>query len=463
MTAISKSWVTIADSAVDPDSPVDTTLMTGIRDDLVHLREWLGASFTAGAVQDHNHDGVNSALMEVGPNLLRNGSFEEGSAGWTLTPYTGGSVSVGTGNAVHGIKGLEIVSTVLANGGGHATSNEFISIAAGQTLDVRAMLNSSAAGQSAKISVIWYDSGQAQISVTDAYITVATTTTLAEAGGKVVAPASTRYFKVRITGGIPASGTAVGTVYFDGIFCTKQISSVDYQEFSANGTWTKPPGLAGNELVIVEVWGGGGGGSSYGDGGGGGGGGYCRREYLSSELAATETVTIGAGGAVNAPGGTTTFSSGADICRAYGGGQGGPGANYGGGGGGGTLSAGTAGAAGATGGTGGTGYSSSIATPSDTDALSPDSGAGGGGTIHPRAFWGGGGGGVGSAGGGAVSDGGYSAFGGGGGGGGTIGIGGISLHGGDGGAHGAAGVIPAGGGGCLAAGANGLCRVWVIR
>ena len=43
MAAISKAWVTIADSAVDPDSPGDATLMTGIRDDLVHLREWLGA------------------------------------------------------------------------------------------------------------------------------------------------------------------------------------------------------------------------------------------------------------------------------------------------------------------------------------------------------------------------------------------------------------------------------------
>lgn len=63
MTAISKSWVTIADAAVDPDSPLDTTLMTGLRDDVVHLREWLGASYYAGAEQDHNHDGVNSKLV----------------------------------------------------------------------------------------------------------------------------------------------------------------------------------------------------------------------------------------------------------------------------------------------------------------------------------------------------------------------------------------------------------------
>ena len=68
MTAISKAWVAIADGAVDPDSPIDSTLMTGLRDNDIHLREWIGASYEAGAVQDHNHDGVNSAPIagEVG-------------------------------------------------------------------------------------------------------------------------------------------------------------------------------------------------------------------------------------------------------------------------------------------------------------------------------------------------------------------------------------------------------------
>lgn len=68
MPAISKAWVTINDGAVDPDSPVDQALMEGMRDDLVHLREWLGASYFAGAVQDHDHDGSNSKPIagEVG-------------------------------------------------------------------------------------------------------------------------------------------------------------------------------------------------------------------------------------------------------------------------------------------------------------------------------------------------------------------------------------------------------------
>lgn len=60
MAAPSKAWVVIADSQVDADSPLDTTLMTGVRDDLIHLEEWLGKNYTAA--QDHNHDGVNSKV-----------------------------------------------------------------------------------------------------------------------------------------------------------------------------------------------------------------------------------------------------------------------------------------------------------------------------------------------------------------------------------------------------------------
>lgn len=57
----SKTWVDIADSQVDPDSPLDTVLMTGVRDDLVHLREWLGYGFTPA--QAHVHNGTDSAFV----------------------------------------------------------------------------------------------------------------------------------------------------------------------------------------------------------------------------------------------------------------------------------------------------------------------------------------------------------------------------------------------------------------
>lgn len=64
MTVPSKSWSVIADGQVDADSPLDTTLITALRDNLVHLEEWLGDGYTAA--KDHNHDGVSSSLIAGG-------------------------------------------------------------------------------------------------------------------------------------------------------------------------------------------------------------------------------------------------------------------------------------------------------------------------------------------------------------------------------------------------------------
>ena len=88
MAAPSKSWVTIADSQVDADSPGDTVLVTGFRDDLVHLREWLGMGYTAA--QNHDHDGVNSKLV---------GSVGDGAiGGWQLAFFTAGGTLLFSNN-----------------------------------------------------------------------------------------------------------------------------------------------------------------------------------------------------------------------------------------------------------------------------------------------------------------------------------------------------------------------------
>lgn len=76
---------------------------------------------------------------------------------------------------------------------------------------------------------------------------------------------------------------------------------VDIQLFTAGGTWTKP--LGARRVTVWCVGGGGGGGSgrcgtagSAGGGGGGGGAGTSFREIPAADIAATETVTVGAGG-----------------------------------------------------------------------------------------------------------------------------------------------------------------------
>ena len=217
MAAISKAWVTIGDAAVDPDSPGDTTLMTGIRDNLVHLREWLGASFFAGAVQDHNHDGVNSASIQVGPNLVRNGSFEDDSAGWTITDYTGGSHAFSTSTRHHGAKSLAITSTSTGNGGGDALTNEFIAVAGSAAYTWGAQVSASGANVSSRLSIVWYDAAQAQISEANLYNVTDTPTTKKGISGCVQAPSTARFAKLRVTGGVPGAGSATGTIFWDDV------------------------------------------------------------------------------------------------------------------------------------------------------------------------------------------------------------------------------------------------------
>jgi hypothetical protein len=245
-----------------------------------------------------------------------------------------------------------------------------------------------------------------------------------------------------------------GTAFSGGLFG----GIVDYQEFTANGTWYNPYAnasanayLTGLEQVFVMAWGGGGGGGSNNNTNRAGGGGACvLGYYMLSNLANTLSVIVGNGGSgirttttaigISGVGGNSSF----DSLIAYGGG-GANGSATGGGGGGGWLSAGTPGV------TGGAPLAGQVSTFGGCSTTTPGTNIFGGGN--------GPGGGAG---------GGFSVYGGGGGGGGS-GSSGNSIFGGNGGstASGSAdGSIPAGGGvanGTAAGnGGRGEVRVWVI-
>lgn len=121
-------------------------------------------------------------------------------------------------------------------------------------------------------------------------------------------------------------------------------ASVDIQEFTANGTWTKPAGAKLVRFYLLGAGGGGGGGGRYAvntasSGGSGGGGGLLScHEIQASALPDTLTVTIGSGsnggaaaaadssnGGDASTGGSTLIvraSPSATLARAYGGGGG---------------------------------------------------------------------------------------------------------------------------------------------
>lgn len=239
-----------------------------------------------------------------------------------------------------------------------------------------------------------------------------------------------------LTGGALVSGTRaliewVGTAFRVLVGAADGPAAGPYRvTFTASGAWTVPTGYDANARVLIRAWGGGGGGSVSGSlGAGGGGGAYVERHLRFADLAASYTVTIGAGGTGGASasaGGNTTVGA---LITAYGGAAGL--ISPAGGGGGGATSAGASTQGGRPG--GGTGGSSGAA---GGDASTIWGGGGGGGTLEGgRAVWGGGGGG------------------------GSSGAAGISLYGGNGGAANNAGVAPGGGGGRNAAGARGEVRI----
>lgn len=240
---------------------------------------------------------------------------------------------------------------------------------------------------------------------------------------------------------------------------------------SGSGNWTVP---STGSMALVRMWGGGGsggrGGGTTTSGGGGGGGGYFERLFQLSELGiagASVAYSVGSGGtAVSSagngnPGGNSTFSSGATLLTAYGGGGGaGNVSGAGGGGGAGLLSAGGVGgnSAGGTAGTMG-GSTGGTGSTLPTQPNLPWGGVGGGGAEADNTIvtvFGGGGGGGGRFGGGARA-------------------GANSIYGGDGGAAsivagtpGTSGTAPGGGGGAQGAnggtsgaGANGRIEIWV--
>ncbi len=247
-----------------------------------------------------------------------------------------------------------------------------------------------------------------------------------------------------------------------------RLTSADIQTFTSSGTWTKPSGFPSTAMVLIQGWGAGASGgfntNATTRAGGGGGGSYREVWKPLSELGATETVTIGAGGASQAVSNTAGVNGGNTTFGAHLTARGGTGGN---------VSA----AGEADGGAGG-GLFATAATGTRSNDVTWEEGWGALSTVDTPGYFGntigGGGGAAGTI---SGSAGGSSVYGGGGGGGvkhgGTNGAGGSSVYGGAGSAGAATGTSasgtqPGGGGGGNAggtasgAGGDGKCVVTVF-
>lgn len=261
---------------------------------------------------------LNPALASAAypENRVFNGSFETDSDGdgqpdnWTLTAIGAGSGTLSTSVVAHGGKSYAV--TVSATGGGTLAQNELLPCNNGEILAVSFWNRTSNTGTTDLATVEWFDSASASLgAATTIWSGGASRTvdTWERVFAGMVAPATARFFKLRLVGG--STGAATGTVYFDGVLVDtvvfKRKTHYFYTGAATTKTWSfiAPSGVTMVKCTVVGGGGTGGYGGGHGSGGGGGAGGTAIA--LTPVTPGTHVlVTVGQGG----QGGVGTVAAG---------------------------------------------------------------------------------------------------------------------------------------------------------
>lgn len=161
------------------------------------------------------------AGAQTGINLVDNGSFELNTNGdgktpdnWDLIEETGSTVALDPDSAVGA---QAICFTSIGNGGGNITNTNFFEVAGGDVLTIAFWLKSSVVDVRNLVQLIWYDSGQSQISTSTVYDeSLANPTSWTQQIATITAPANARFGKIRFYGAHPSDSTPGQTCY-DGV------------------------------------------------------------------------------------------------------------------------------------------------------------------------------------------------------------------------------------------------------
>lgn len=170
-----------------------------------------------------NYSSAASTSAGTGGNVVSNGSFEDNAAGdnktpdgWTLTEYTGSTVTLDTVDPDHGAKCVKATSA--GNGGCLYETTAYFEVSDTRAINVSFHVKSDAVDVRNLVELQWYTAAQTSLSTTSVWDeSAANPAAWTLKTFNVTPPATARYAKLRLYACHPSDGTT-GTTRYDNVF-----------------------------------------------------------------------------------------------------------------------------------------------------------------------------------------------------------------------------------------------------
>ena len=194
-------YVALTSAEVQVDYPVNTTMMTKIKDNFDYL-----FSNSAGGV------GINNPSFEVDADA------DKIPDNWTKTLFSGGAASITTVSSYvnHGANAFKFTHPGGNGNGGGQLKSDYVGCSTNQQLMISFSLLSTPANCRSKVRLDWYNNGFTTIGETTIFDSSALTTAYTNYCRGTQPPTSAKWLTVALIGGTTES-TVAGAVYFDNI------------------------------------------------------------------------------------------------------------------------------------------------------------------------------------------------------------------------------------------------------